>query len=197
MIGTIWSMAMMIALYQPFMRIWTKEDPALMRHVLTPLLMACCFFVLQARQILLVFKAAADIWHQDRWKPLCASCLNLGLNILFVIVFPENYKLDGVILSTIIATVFVEAPWEAYIMFTHFFDPAQAPAFLKLQARFVLVAVLLSIATWYGANAVPFEGVPGLVMKGIVAAIISGSIMLAIFHSDIKNVAITLLNKNK
>ena len=197
MIGTIWSMAMMIALYQPFMRIWTKDDPALMRHLLTPLLMAGCFFVLQARQILLVFKVAADIWHQDRWKPLVGASLNLGLNILFVTTFPENFKLDGVILSTIIATAFVEAPWEAYIMFTRFFNPAQARVFLKLQATFLLIAVLLSAATWYGAHAVTFEGLPGLVIKGIVAAIISGSIMLVLFHSDIKNALAGVLNRKK
>ncbi len=197
MIGTIWSVAMMIALYQPFMRIWTKDDPALMRHLLTPLLMTCCFFVLQARQMLLVFKGAADMWHQDRWKPLCSAGLNLGLNILFVITFPENYKLDGVILSTVLAITFIDVPWEAYIMFTRFFNPAQARVFLKLQARFVLVAVPLAAATWYGANAIPFEGLPGLVLKGIVAAIISGSIMLVIFHSDIKNILANVLNKNK
>lgn len=197
MIGSIWSMAMMIALYQPFMRIWTKDDPALMRHLLTPLLMACCFFVLQARQMLQVFKAAADIWHQDRWKPLCSASLNLGLNILFVIVFPEAYKLDGVILSTVLAITVIDAPWEAYIMFTRFFKPAQARGFLKLQARFVLVAVPLSAATWYGANAVPFEDFPGLVVKGFVAAMISGGIMLVIFHSDIKNILANVLNKNK
>ena len=147
--------------------------------------------------MLLVFKTAATIWHQDRWKPLCGACLNLGLNILFVIVFPEKYKLDGVILSTIIATVFVEMPWEIYVMFKYFFNAAQARVFLKMQIMFVLVAVLLSVATWFGANAVPLEGLPGLVVKGLVAAIVSGSITLAFFHSDIKTAIASVLNKNK
>ena len=82
-------------------------------------------------------------------------------------------------------------------MFTRFFNPAQARVYLKLQAGFVLFAVLLSAATWYSANAVTFEGLPGLVVKGFVAAIISGSIMLVIFHSDIKNIIARVLNKNK
>ena len=197
MIGAIWSMAMMIALYQPFMWVWTNGDPDLMRHMLTPLLMACGFFLMQARQMLLVFKRAATIWHQDRWKPLCGACLNLALNILFVKVFPENYKLDGVILSTIIATVLVDIPWETYVMFTHFFNPAQARVFLKVQTKFVMVAVLMSVATWYGVHALPLDGVPGLVVRGIVAAIVSGGIMLAFFHSDIKTMTERLFNKNE
>ena len=197
MIVTVWSMAMMIALYQPFMFIWTNGDPALMRHLLTPLLMASCFFVIQARQMLLVFKVAADIWRQDQMKPLCGACLNLGLNILFVIVFPENYKLDGVILSTVLATTLVEAPWETYVMFTRFFKTSQLRDYLKLQTRFVLIAILLSVVTWYGTNAVPIEGVFGLLVKGCVAAIISGGMTVLFFLSDIKVFMETLLNRNK
>ena len=197
MIASVWSMAIMIALYQPFMLIWTKGDPALMQHMLTPLLMAICFFVLQARQMLLVFKEAADIWHQDQWRPLCSACLNLGLNILFVIVFPEGYKLDGVILSTVLAITLVDAPWETYIMFTRFFNTSQARDYLKLQTKFVLIAVLLSAATWYGADAVPLEGMSGLVVKGIVATVISGCMTLLIFRSDIKTLIEVLLIKNK
>ncbi len=197
MIGAVWSMAVMIALYQPFMRVWTKEDPALMRHMLTPLLMASCFFVLQARQMLLVFKEAADIWRQDQWKPLCSATLNLGLNILFVVTFPEKYKLDGVIFSTVLAITLVDAPWETYIMFTRFFNAIQARDYLKLQAKFILIAVLLSLATWYGANAVPLDGVFGLLLKGCVAAIISGGLTVVFFLSDIKVFIEKLLNRNR
>ena len=82
-------------------------------------------------------------------------------------------------------------------MFTRFFNAAQARVYLKQQAGFVLFAVLLSAVTWYGANAIPFEGMLGLVMKGCVAAIISGSISLAIFRSDIKVAIESFLNKNK
>ena len=183
----------MIALYQPFMWIWTKGDPALMRHFLTPLLMAICFFEFQARQVLQVFKSAAGYWRQDRWKPLCGACLNLVLNILFVITFPEKYKLDGVILSTVLATILVGIPWETYIMFTRFFNASQARDYLKLQARFVLIVIPLSAATWYGVNAVPLEGMPGLLVKGFVSTVISGVLTLVFFRSDIKTVKDVLL----
>ena len=186
MIGTVWSMAMMIALYQPFMRLWTKEDPALMRHLLTPLLMACCFYVVQAHQMLLVFKESADIWHPDRWKPLVSASLNLGLNILFVILFPEGYKLDGVILSTVLALTFVDTPWELYVVFTLLFNSTQARHYLKLQLNLTLIAIGVSAAAWCGAEAVPFEGLTGLLVKGCVAAIISGGMTLVIFRSDLK-----------
>ena len=157
----------MIALYQPFMRLWTKEDPALMRHLLTPLLMASCFFVVQARQMLLVFKETAGIWHPDRWKPLVSACLNLGLNILFVILFPDGYKLDGVILSTVLALTLIDTPWELYIVFTLLFNATQARHYLKLQLKLLLIAVVLSAAAWCGAEAMPFDGLTGLLIKPV------------------------------
>ena len=161
------------------------------------LLMASCVCVLQARQMLLVFKEAADIWHQDQWKPLCSACLNLGMNIMFVIFFPEEYKLDGVILSTVLAITFVDVPWETYIMFTRFFNAAQARAYLKLQARFVLIAILLSVVTWCGVKAVPLEDLPGLLIKGLVATIISSGMAMAIFRSDVRVAIESFLNRNK
>ena len=77
--------AMMTALYQPFIEVWTGGRPELSRHFLTPLLMVVFFYVYQSRQTLLTFKAAANLWRQDRWKPMVAGALNLTLNITFVV----------------------------------------------------------------------------------------------------------------
>ena len=44
--------ASMAALYQPFIRIWTKDDPALVMHGLTPVLMVLYFYIMQSRQVL-------------------------------------------------------------------------------------------------------------------------------------------------
>ena len=49
----------MAAFYQPFIALWTKGDPALGRHLLTPVLMVLYFYVNQSRQMLMTFKSAA------------------------------------------------------------------------------------------------------------------------------------------
>ena len=48
----IFCAAMMTALYQPFISVWVKDDPALVRHALTPVLMVLYFYVMQSRQVL-------------------------------------------------------------------------------------------------------------------------------------------------
>ena len=146
--------AAMAGLYQPFMRVWTKNDPVLVRHALTPILMVLYFYVMESRQVLLSFKSAAAIWRQDRWKPIVAGAVNLATNILFVVFLPDAYKLDGVILSTIIGFVLIQIPWESHVVFTSFFGKAESRAYWRDQALFALSALALCAAAWHVSGAI-------------------------------------------
>ena len=139
---------LMAGLYEPFIKLWTKGDPALVRHALTPLLMVFYFYVNQSRQTLLTLKSAAALWRQDRWKPIIAGALNLSLNITFVIFLPDAYKLDGVILSTIVSLVFVQIPWETHVVFTEFFGSRESRIYWRQQAIFAASALVVCAMAW-------------------------------------------------
>ena len=183
-IVVVWCTAMMTALYQPFIREWTRGNTSLVCHFLTPLLMVVYFYVNQSRQVLLSYKAAAGLWRQDRWKPVTAGILNLSLNFAFVKYFSPEYKLDGVILSTIIAFILVQIPWESYVMFSAFFNSEQGRFYWQRQFRLFLLAVMLSSVTWCAAHLVTLTGIPGLFAKAAAAAAISGGFLFA-FYQDI------------
>ena len=134
------SAVFMASLYQPFIRIWAKCDPSLMRHALTPALMVLYFYVLESRQVLLAFKGAAGLWRQDRWKPIVAGAVNLATNIAFVVFLPDAYKLDGVIFSTILGFVLIQVPWESAVIFRNFFGRAEARAYWRMQAAAAALA---------------------------------------------------------
>ena len=181
----LWCSAMMPALYQPFIAVWTKGNPDLARHFATPLLMVVYFYVNQARQMLLTFKTAAALWRPDRWKPLVGGAANLAMNVAFVILLPDEWKLDGVILSTILSYVLIQIPWESRVLFTRFFGPAEARAYWGRQARFAALAVALCAATWGCARLVPLSGFAGLLAKAAAAAAFSGAAVLALFRRDL------------
>ena len=191
----IWCSAMMLAMYQPFIGEWTRGNPDLMRHFLTPLLMVVYFYVNQSRQVLLSFKSAAAIWKEDRWKPVTAAVVNLSLNILFVIYLPDVYKLDGVILSTVIAFLVVQIPWESYVMFTYFFNRDQAKDYWRFQLRFALLAVVMGSVTWTAAYLIPLPGIAGLLVKGCAAVAVSGVLMLALFRPEIMQIVQKVLKR--
>lgn len=180
--------AVMLALYQPFVRIWTGDNPSLVRHALTPLLMVLYFCINQSRQPLLTFKAAASLWREDRWKPIVAGAANLAMNISFVLFLPDEYKLDGVILSTIVSYVFIQMPWEGLVVFSKFFDREQGRRYWRVQARFALVTLAICAATWGAVQAVPLGGKIGFLVDGAVAATVSGGILFAIFRHDVLSI---------
>ena len=181
----LWCAAMMTALYQPFIAVWTKNDPVLVRHALTPFLMVFYFYIMQARQTLLAFKSAAGIWRQDRWKPIVAGAVNLGLNILFVLTFADSYRLDGVILSSIVGFVLIQIPWETHVVFSSFFNGEQERRYWRQQGGFAAAGAALCAITWCSAHFIPVGGMAGLAVKGCAAAAASGCLMLAIFRGDV------------
>ena len=184
----IFCAAMMMALYQPFISMWVKDDPALVRHALTPVLMVLYFYVMQSRQVLMSFKSAASLWSQDRWKPIVAGAVNLGTNILFVLFLPDAYKLDGVIFSTIIGFAFIQIPWESHVMFTAFFSRTESRLWWRSQLRFALIAVTLCAVAWWAAHLVPLAGIAGLAAKGAVACVVSAGAVLALFRADVVSI---------
>ncbi len=184
MIVVVWCAAMVMALYQPFIAIWTKSDPSLMRHILTPVLMTVFFFVIQSRQTLLTFKAAAGLWKQDRWKPIVSAAVNLSLNIALVNLLPHGYKLDGVIFSTIAALTCIDMPWETRVVFTDFFGKTEARKYLLSQAQFAIATVTFCIAVWAAVRFVGSEGVAGLAAKAAVAAVVATMLVFSFYRRD-------------
>ena len=183
----IWCAAMMLALYQPFISVWARRNPELIQHFLLPVLMVLFFYVNQSRQVLLTFKAGASIWYADRWKPVVGGVVKLVTCLAFVMLLPEEYKLDGMILSSIIGYVFVQIPWESHVMFTMFFDRTQAKAYWRRQAQFLLLAVLVCVITWGAVSLIPMadNSLPGLIAKGIAASLVSVGMVLVLFHKDV------------
>jgi O-antigen/teichoic acid export membrane protein len=192
----LWCAAMMMALYQPFVFAWTKGDPVLVRHVITPILMVLYFYVNQSRQMLLTFKSAAALWHQDRWKPIAAGAVNLSFSVALVILLPEAYKLDGVIFSTVVSFVFIQIPWESHVVFANFFNGVQARVYWRAHAVFAFLALALCGATWGSTLLVPLGGIAGLAVKGAAALATSGGLLLVIFRKDIP-AAVKILRRGK
>lgn len=184
-IVNIWCAAMMLALYQPFITVWSRRNPELIQHFLLPVLMVLYFYINQSRQVLLAFKAGASLWYEDRWKPVVSGIIKLLTCLVFVLTLPDKYKLDGVILSTIIGYVFVQIPWESHVVFTVFFERKHAKAYWLFQAKFLLVALPVCVTTWWIVTLIPLDAIPGLIVKGIVATLVSSGLVFALFYKDV------------
>ena len=54
------------------------------------------------RKATLLFRDASGTFYYDRWKPIVEGIVNLFLSLIFVHIFPNDYKVVGVIVATII-----------------------------------------------------------------------------------------------
>lgn len=114
-----------LGMYQPFMRIWVGEE--LMLGIPSVLLLVMYFYIYTLIRLLNVYKDAAGLWHEDRLRPLITAVVNLLLNLLWV----RRWGINGVLLSTIVALLFVGMPWVVRNVFTLLFDKVQLRSFLK------------------------------------------------------------------
>lgn len=71
------------------------------------------------RNAVVMFRDAAGTFYFDRWKSLIEGIINVILSIVFVLVFPEEYKVVGVIVATIITNLLVSHIIEPYMLFKH------------------------------------------------------------------------------
>ena len=100
----------MFGLYQDFISFWLGED-----FLLPYGLMICfCvyFFVHLIQKTTVTYRDAAGMWRDTILMPLVSASLNLCLDILLV----NFFGLYGIIVATIGCMLFVELPWEAYLL---------------------------------------------------------------------------------
>lgn len=154
---------MLLCLYQPFMSIWMGED-----YLLSLGCMFCFvlyLYVYEINRLVTLYKDAAGIWHKDRFRPLVASLVNLGLNLATV----QWLGLYGVVLSTVVSIVFVELPWLLHNLFHEVFPSDLLWKYLRDLAKYVAATGLSFLASWNLCNLYHFGHWPTLILNAIIS----------------------------
>lgn len=102
-------------LYQPFMRLWVGAENLLGNEI--PVLFALYYFVKSTRRICFLYKEAAGMWRETWLMPYLSVVANLVVNILLV----QIIGLPGVIISSVLALIVIEIPWETSVFFKKYF----------------------------------------------------------------------------
>lgn len=165
----------LLCMMQPFMKLWMGEEFLLSFGCVVCL--CTYFFVYEINQLLTTYKDAAGIWSKDRFRPLVTALSNLLLNILLV-----NYiGIFGVILSTVVTTLFIGMPWLIHNLFTELFHCGVK----KYVAQLIkcLMIVTISCLCSYGiCSLLTCEGLLELIGKGGICFILSNVMMFLCWH---------------
>lgn len=164
-----------LCLYQPFITIWVGENLILDFSIVICLVIY--FFIYEMDRVLNVYKDAAGMWHEDRFRPLATALTNLTLNLIMV----QHIGLFGVVLSTVISKLFVGIPWLVNNLFTVIFDRKYKKNFLQRMLFYVIVTFLGCVCTYAICNLFDGNVVEILVVRLLICMIVPNMIFIVCY----------------
>lgn len=168
----------LLCLYQPFMDIWVGEKLELK----FPAIVCFCvyFFVYEINQLLNTYKDAAGIWHEDRFRPLVTAGANLGMNLIMV----QFWGIYGVLLSTVLSTLFVGMPWLLHNLFTVLFDKNQLLGYLKSLLLYVIVVFISCVGCYFICQLFNFSNWLTLIVRMIICCLVPNIIYFIAYRKN-------------
>ena len=167
---------MLMALYQPFMCLWTGKDLLLPMSVVVSLVIY--LYVVEVNRITNIYKDAAGIWHEDRFRPLTAAIVNVCLNVITI----RYIGIFGVIFSTVIAFAGVELPWLIHTLFRLVFPRGHAAGYVRQLLRYLFTTAVICAET-YGIYAVfRLELIPTLFVCAVISFILPNLLFFAAYR---------------
>lgn len=170
-----WCAVCLFCLYQHFMQLWLGKD--LLFPLSTMTLMVAYFLFPRITTMTYTYREAAGLWWEDRFRPLVATVVNLSLNFTLVYIIGIN----GVIVSTIVCTIFINIPWGTIILFKNYFMRSPLEYFGQL-IYYIFVTGLVSAITFGICSLLPGVGVVFLMIKAIICIIVPNAIFYIVYH---------------
>lgn len=168
-------MSCFLCMFQPFMRIWVGKEMLISYSVVICLVLY--FFMLQINQLINVFKDAAGMWHEDRFRPMATALVNLILNLIMV----QFWGLYGVIFSTLLSWIIVGWPWLMHNLFTVLFDHSHLKDYLKKLGLYSAIAIGVSGLCAVIGNMIHINDVADLILRLLMCVVVSNVLLLIIY----------------
>lgn len=167
-------------LYQPFIILWVGKKYTFDTLVVAMLCVYFYFVIMQ--QIIGMYKDAAGIWHQDRFRPLVAALVNLTLNLILV----RWWGIYAIILSTLISYIVVAIPWMISNVFKYVFKRDWRKYTVDMIFYF-FCACIISVVCFVICNFITSKigNFWKLVINALLCVIISNVLLFIIFRKNI------------
>lgn len=165
-----------LCLLQPFMELWVGQD--LMLDLSVVICLCVYFFVFEINTLLNLYKDAAGMWHEDRWRPLITSLANLALNLTMV----QIWGLYGVILSTVVSTLCIGLPWLIHNLFTVIFEKKYIKNYLLHLFFYTAVSLAVCAVTYFICGLLPLPTWLLLIVRAMICCIVPNALFFAAYR---------------
>lgn len=179
----------MLCLYQPFMEFWVGKD--LLLEFPAVICFCCYYFIYEINSLLNLYKDSSGIWHKDRFRPLVTAVANLLMNLILV----NFWGIYGVLLSTVLSTLFVGMPWLIHNLFKEVFGMRSKEYIIKL-IKYTICVILIAVLSYIMSNIINGSTILIIVLKGIICFVTSNVLFYLMYRKaeELKETKI-LINK--
>ena len=165
----------LLGLYQPFMELWVGKDNKLGFSAV--ICFVIYYFIYEINQLLNLYKDAAGLWHEDRFRPLITAVSNLIMNLILV----QYIGIYGVLLSTVLTMVGIGMPWLLYNLFTVLFK-MKPWSYIRSLAKYVVIVLISVVISYSIADFIKEVSVFTFIVKGVICTIVPNSIYFIFFR---------------
>ena len=171
-----WCAVCLLCLYQHFIKIWIGDN--YLFPFFTMYLMVMYFFLPRLTCMTYTYREAAGLWWEDRFRPLVATAVNLIVNIILV----QIIGMDGVIISTLVCTIFINVPWGSYILFKNYFQKSVKEYFGQL-LYYIVITNLAGFVTLGICGILPSTGWLILFVKMLICCMVPNVIFFVFYRN--------------
>lgn len=184
----------MMVLIQPFISVWTRNNPIYLLDFSTVILLCISFYLGRIRINGGIYRECAGLFNENKIQPLIESVVNLTTSITL----GYFMGLNGIILGTIISTIIAPIWWEPLILFKCYFKKSVWQYFRGLIIDIIITGAVCLIC-YFVCSFIPDRTVTMLMCKSVVCIPLAG-ILLALFYlpfKDCRNCIITFVTTMK
>ena len=160
------------------MILWAGEEYVLSFSCV--ILMCIYFYLYVTNHLMATYKDAAGMWHEDRYRPLCSSLVNLFLNLFLV----RYIGIFAIILSTILSYVLVNMPWLIHNLFTVVFKRNKSE-FVMCYLKNVVIIICAANITYLQCSYLPEKRIMTIIIRLIISVSVPNIIFFLLMgHGD-------------
>ena len=142
--------------------------------------MFCVYFFSQHMiMVVQLYKDAAGLWWEDRWRAAVEGIFNLTVNIILV----RWLGVVGVLLSTIITLVCISYPWQSFVLYKNYFQKPVLPYAIK-QLKVMIIGFFVCAVTYLASQFITGNIIVVFLQRGIIAAILPNLLLMIIWHNN-------------
>lgn len=169
-----WCTVCFVCMFQPTMMVW---NPNGMFPFYITCLLSFRFYAGRIVQMTFTYKDALGLWWEDRWRPIVAATTNLVINIILI----KLIGIAGVIISTVLCSVFINTPWGTRVLFDRYFKSGLKEHFKKLTFNYI-DTFLICIITYLICSQLPLKGFSLLIATAGICFVVPNILFAISFY---------------